>query len=115
MRRPRPVNGDRDEIVRPGGAIGRVGVPQHEAMPGAQTSFYKNVTIGGGPAPARAYIDELLPDILEGRIEPGPRLRPHRRSRRSARRLPRDERPRVDQSAGEALMDAPTIPTEEAE
>jgi hypothetical protein len=27
--------------------------------------------IGGGPAPARAYIDELLPDILEGRIEPG--------------------------------------------
>ena len=59
------------EIARPGGAIGRVGVPQHEAMPGAQTSFYKNVTIGGGPAPARAYIDELLPDILEGRIEPG--------------------------------------------
>jgi threonine dehydrogenase-like Zn-dependent dehydrogenase len=40
-------------------------------MPGAQPSFYKNVTIGGGPAPVRAYIDELLPDILEGRIEPG--------------------------------------------
>lgn len=59
------------EIARPGGAVGRVGVPQHEAMPGAQTSFYKNVMIGGGPAPARAYIDELLPDILEGRIEPG--------------------------------------------
>lgn len=59
------------EIVRPGGAVGRVGVPQHKAMPGAQTSFYKNVTVGGGPAPARAYIDELLPDILEGRIEPG--------------------------------------------
>lgn len=59
------------EIARPGGAVGRVGVPQHEAMPGAQTSFYNNVTIGGGPAPARAYIAELLPDILEGRIEPG--------------------------------------------
>src|SRR3954463_840711 len=59
------------EIARPGGAVGRVGVPQHEAMPGAQTSFFKNVTIGGGPAPVRAYIDELLPDILEGRIEPG--------------------------------------------
>jgi threonine dehydrogenase-like Zn-dependent dehydrogenase len=26
---------------------------------------------GGGPAPVRAYIEELLPDILEGRIEPG--------------------------------------------
>ncbi|MFL5871593.1 MAG: zinc-binding dehydrogenase, partial [Solirubrobacterales bacterium] len=59
------------EIARPGGAVGRVGVPQHESMPGAQTSFYGNITIGGGPAPVRAYIDELLPDVLEGRIEPG--------------------------------------------
>ena len=59
------------EIARPGGAVGRVGVPQHEAMPGAHTSFYNNITVSGGPAPARAYIDELLPDILEGRIEPG--------------------------------------------
>jgi threonine dehydrogenase-like Zn-dependent dehydrogenase len=61
------------EIARPGGAVGRVGVPQHTAIPGAEPSFYKNVTIGGGPAPApvRAYIEELLPDVLEGRIEPG--------------------------------------------
>jgi hypothetical protein len=59
------------EIARPGGAVGRVGVPQHEALPGAEPSFYKNVTVGGGPAPVRAYIDELLPDMLEGRIEPG--------------------------------------------
>jgi threonine dehydrogenase-like Zn-dependent dehydrogenase len=58
------------EIARPGGAVGRVGVPQAEAIPAAQPSFFKNVTIGGGPAPARAYI-ELLPDVLEGRIEPG--------------------------------------------
>ena len=40
-------------------------------MPGSQTAFYSNVTVGGGPAPVRAYIEELLPDILEGRIEPG--------------------------------------------
>src|SRR5947199_885365 len=59
------------EIARPGGAVGRVGVPQHDAMPGARPSFYKNITIGGGPAPVRAYIDELLPDVLDGRIEPG--------------------------------------------
>lgn len=59
------------EIARPGGAVGRVGVPQHEAIPGAETSFSNNLTIGGGPAPVRAYIDELLPDVLEGRIEPG--------------------------------------------
>jgi threonine dehydrogenase-like Zn-dependent dehydrogenase len=59
------------EITRAGGAIGRVGVPQDAAMPGSQTAFYHNVTVGGGPAPVRAYIPELLPDILEGRIEPG--------------------------------------------
>jgi hypothetical protein len=27
--------------------------------------------LAGGPAPVRAYIEELLPDVLEGRIEPG--------------------------------------------
>jgi threonine dehydrogenase-like Zn-dependent dehydrogenase len=58
-------------IARPGGAVGRVGVPQDQAIPGSQPAFFGNVTIGGGPAPARAYIDELLPDILDGRIEPG--------------------------------------------
>ena len=40
-------------------------------MPAAQPTFYRNVTIAGGPAPVRAYIEELLPDVLEGRIEPG--------------------------------------------
>jgi len=57
-------------IARPGGAIGRVGVPQHDTMP-ARPTFYRNITVSGGPAPARAYIEELLPDIIEGRIEPG--------------------------------------------
>jgi hypothetical protein len=59
------------EIARPGGAVGRVGVPHYPAIPLAAPMFYKNVKVGGGPAPVRAYIDELLPDILEGRIEPG--------------------------------------------
>ncbi len=58
-------------IARPGGAVGRVGVPQDETMPASQLAFYNNVTVSGGPAPVRAYIQELLPDILEGRIEPG--------------------------------------------
>jgi threonine dehydrogenase-like Zn-dependent dehydrogenase len=57
-------------IARPGGAIGRVGVPHYDGVPALQ-SFYKNVIVGGGPAPVRAYIDELLPDVLEGRIHPG--------------------------------------------
>jgi threonine dehydrogenase-like Zn-dependent dehydrogenase len=59
------------EIARPGGAVGRVGVPQDAAMPGSQLAFYDNITVSGGPAPVRAYIEELLPDVLEGRIEPG--------------------------------------------
>jgi threonine dehydrogenase-like Zn-dependent dehydrogenase len=58
-------------IARPGGAVGRVGVPQHTELPAAQPAFYGNLTIAGGPAPVRAYLDELLPDVLEGRIEPG--------------------------------------------
>ena len=58
------------EIARPGGAVGWVGVPQEETTP-ASIAFWKNVSIGGGPAPARGYLEELLPDVLEGRIEPG--------------------------------------------
>src|SRR5437588_5066804 len=58
-------------IARPGGAVGRVGVPHYEAIPASQPAFYNNLTISGGPAPVRAYIEELLPDVLEGRIEPG--------------------------------------------
>ena len=58
-------------IARPGGAVGRVGVPQEQSIPAGTETFFKNVTIAGGPAPVRAYIEELLPDVLEGRIEPG--------------------------------------------
>ena len=58
-------------ITRAGGAIGRVGVPHYDTVPSAQLSFYRNVTVSGGPAPVRAYIEKLLPDILEGRIHPG--------------------------------------------
>jgi threonine dehydrogenase-like Zn-dependent dehydrogenase len=57
-------------IVRPGGAIGRVGVPHYAPIDGNGT-FFGNVIIAGGPAPVRAYLDELLPEVIEGRIEPG--------------------------------------------
>ena len=58
-------------IARPGGAVGRVGVPQEDAIPNAAMTFYGNITIAGGPAPVRAYMEQLLPDVLDGRIEPG--------------------------------------------
>jgi hypothetical protein len=40
-------------------------------LPGVQSAFYNNITVSGGPAPVRAYIEKLLPDIMEGKIEPG--------------------------------------------
>jgi len=59
-------------VVRPGGAISRVGVPQYEEAPiGFGSLFRHNVRLAGGPAPVRAYIEELMPDILDGTIEPG--------------------------------------------
>lgn len=59
------------QIARPGGAIGRVGVPHDVTIPAADPTFFNNLTISGGPAPVRAYFDVLLPDVLDGRIEPG--------------------------------------------
>src|SRR4029453_10197694 len=58
-------------IRRSGGAVRRVGVPQDTTIPSAQPTFYGNITIAGGPAPVRAYVTELLPEVLEGKIEPG--------------------------------------------
>jgi threonine dehydrogenase-like Zn-dependent dehydrogenase len=58
-------------ITRAGGAVGRVGVPQENTIPNSQPAFFSNLTIAGGPAPVRAYIEQLMPDVLEGRIQPG--------------------------------------------
>jgi threonine dehydrogenase-like Zn-dependent dehydrogenase len=59
-------------VVRAGGVISRVGVPQYEDAPiGFGSLFGQNITLTGGPAPVRAYIEELLPEVLDGRIEPG--------------------------------------------
>src|SRR3954452_23316298 len=59
-------------VVRPGGVVSRVGVPQYEDAPiGFGSLFRHNVRLAGGPAPVRAYIEELMPDILDGAIEPG--------------------------------------------
>jgi threonine dehydrogenase-like Zn-dependent dehydrogenase len=58
-------------IARAGGAVGRVGVPHYESIPHTDMAFYGNVTVSGGPAPVRAYMEELIPDVLEGKINPG--------------------------------------------
>jgi threonine dehydrogenase-like Zn-dependent dehydrogenase len=59
-------------VVRPGGVISRVGVPQYEDAPvGFGSLFGKNVTLTGGPAPVRAYLDDAVPRVLSGKINPG--------------------------------------------
>ncbi len=58
-------------VVRDGGTVSRVGAPQYDDVPMPFGVFMRNVTLTGGVAPARAYIAELLPDVLKGRIEPG--------------------------------------------
>jgi threonine dehydrogenase-like Zn-dependent dehydrogenase len=57
-------------IARPGSLVGYVGVPHGVEFPVAQL-FYGNRGVRGGPAPARAYLPELLDDVLDGRIDPG--------------------------------------------
>ncbi len=52
--------------------ISRVGVPQYEDAPvGFGSLFGPNVTLTGGPAPARAYIETLMPAVLDGTVTPG--------------------------------------------
>ena len=58
-------------VVRDGGVVSRVGAPQYPEVPMDFDVFMRNITLTGGVAPARAYIDELLPDVLEGKIQPG--------------------------------------------
>ena len=59
-------------VVRAGGVISRVGVPQYEDAPvGFGSLFGRNITLTGGPAPARAYIETLLPGVLAGQVDPG--------------------------------------------
>lgn len=60
-------------ITRDGGAIGYVGVP-HGSGTGLDLSdmFDRNIALRGGVAPVRTYIPELLPDVLDGTIDPSP-------------------------------------------
>ena len=58
-------------VVRDGGAISRLGVAQYTWLPMGFDTMLRNITLTGGAAPARAYIEELLPDILDGTVEPG--------------------------------------------
>ncbi|MET7320492.1 alcohol dehydrogenase catalytic domain-containing protein [Streptomyces sp. NPDC005549] len=57
--------------VLDGGTISRLGVPQYEVGPIGPGLFMRNINLTGGASPARAYIEHLLPDVLDGTITPG--------------------------------------------
>ena len=58
------------EVARPGATVGFVGVPHGVEVP-IGTMFSRNVGLAGGLAPARAYLPELMADVLSGEINPG--------------------------------------------
>jgi threonine dehydrogenase-like Zn-dependent dehydrogenase len=58
-------------VVRVGGTISRVGAPQYDEGPIGRYVFVNNITVTGGIAPARHDNPELLPDVLEGKVQPG--------------------------------------------
>ena len=57
--------------VRDGGAVGYVGVPHGVELP-VRELFGRNVSVGGGVAPVRAYLPELLADVVAGTLDPSP-------------------------------------------
>jgi alcohol dehydrogenase len=62
------------QVARPGGTIGYVGVPHGVAEKGLDVMglFFDNLTLRGGPAPVRAYMEELMDDVLAGTLDPSP-------------------------------------------
>jgi threonine dehydrogenase-like Zn-dependent dehydrogenase len=59
------------DATRPGGRVGYVGVPSGGAELPIRELFGRNVSVGGGVAPVRGYLPELLADTLSGAIDPG--------------------------------------------
>lgn len=57
--------------ARPGGFVGYVGVPSGGPELPIGPMYSSNINVAGGAAPVRAYLDELLVDVLDGTIEPG--------------------------------------------
>ncbi len=58
------------DSTRPGGRVGYVGAPVGSELP-IRKLFSNNIAVGGGVAPVRSYIEQLLGDVLEAGIDPG--------------------------------------------
>ncbi len=62
------------EICRPGGAVGFVGVPHGVEKVNVRRLFGENISLNGSLAPVRAYLPELMDDVIRGKIDPAPVL-----------------------------------------
>ncbi|MGZ4698096.1 MAG: DUF2255 family protein [Oryzihumus sp.] len=89
-------------LGRPGGIVGCVGVPHVTDLP-QEAMFWKNVGLRGGPAPARAYLPDLLQRVWDRQTSPaGSSTSPSRSS--SSPRVCRDGPAPVDQDAAAPLI-----------
>jgi len=57
--------------ARPGGMVGYVGSPNGGSELPVRPLFGRNVGVNGGVAPVRNYIEELLPEVWSGDLNPG--------------------------------------------
>jgi len=57
-------------VARVGSVVGAIGAP-HDVVVPINTVIFRNIGLRGGVSPARRYIPELLPDVLDGSIDPG--------------------------------------------
>ena len=58
------------DVARAGATVGFVGVPHGVEAP-IPTMFRRNVGLAGGAAPVRAYLPDLMANVLAGEINPG--------------------------------------------
>jgi threonine dehydrogenase-like Zn-dependent dehydrogenase len=61
-------------VARPGGVVGFVGVPHVTEAIDLGRMFSQNISLRGGVAPVRAYIPDLMDQVLAEKIDPSPVL-----------------------------------------
>jgi threonine dehydrogenase-like Zn-dependent dehydrogenase len=61
-------------ITRPGGTVGYVGVPHGVEQIDLMRLFFGTIALRGGGAPVRAFLPELLQDVIAGKLDPSPVL-----------------------------------------
>jgi threonine dehydrogenase-like Zn-dependent dehydrogenase len=61
-------------VARPGGTVGYVGVPHVNEPINLSHLFRGNIALRGGVAPVRIYMEEMMRDVIAGKLDPSPVL-----------------------------------------